>query len=71
LATTGLALTSHPMSDYYFNFEVHGDALHYICHAMDKYIEKWPGGHPDEQAMLKEIQFNLKKAHLEYTLLSE
>tara|TARA_B100001063_G_C16639934_1_gene490264 strand:- start:138 stop:320 length:183 start_codon:yes stop_codon:yes gene_type:complete len=59
------------MSDYYFSFEIHGDALHYLCRAMDKYIEKWPGGHPDEQVMLKEIQFNLNKAHLEYQLLAE
>ena len=68
---TGLLLTKTIMSDYYFNFEVHGDALHYLCRAMDKYIEKWPGGHPDEQRMLKEIQFNLNKAHLEYQLLDK
>ena len=59
------------MSDYTFNFEVDGHALHYLCRAMDKYVEKWPGGHPDEQVILKHIQFNLKKALLDYQLLNQ
>ena len=57
------------MSDMYFNFEVDGDALRYIVRAMDKYVEKWPGGHPDEQEKLKLIQLHLKKALLDYQLL--
>ena len=59
------------MSDIYFNFEVDGDALRYICRAMDKYIEKWPGGHPDEQEKLKLVQLGLRKALLDYQLLHE
>ena len=59
------------MSDYTFNFEVDGHALHYLCRAMDKYVEKWPGGNPDEQEALKNIQFNLKKALLDYQLLKQ
>ena len=59
------------MSDYTFNFEVNGDALHYLCRAMDKYVEKWPGGHPAEQETLKNIQLHLHKALLEYRLLKD
>ena len=59
------------MDDIYFNFEVDGDALHYICRAMDKYIEKWPGGHPSEQDKLKHIQLGLRKALLDYQLMNE
>ena len=55
----------------YFNFEVDGDALKYIVRAMDKYIEQWPGGHPDEQEKLKLVQLGLRKALLDYQLLSE
>jgi len=59
------------MSDYVFNFEVDGSALHYLCRAMDRYVEKWPGGDPEEQERLKAIQFHLNKARLEYQLLTE
>jgi len=57
------------MSDIYFNFEVDGDALRYICRAMDKYVEKWPGGHPEEQEKLKLVQLGLRKALLDYQIL--
>ena len=57
------------MSDMYFNFEVDGDALRYIVRAMDKYVEKWPGGNPDEQEKLKLVQLHLKRALLDYQLL--
>jgi len=56
--------------EVFFNFEVNGDALRYICRAMDRYVEKWPGGHPDEQEKLKLVQLGLKKALLDYQLLS-
>ena len=59
------------MSDYYFNFEIDGEALQYIVRAVDKYIEKWPGGHPSEQEKLKHIQLGLRKAMLEHQLLKE
>ena len=59
------------MSDIFFNFEVDGDALRYICRAMDKYVEKWPGGNPTEQEKLKHIQIGLKKALLDCQLLTE
>tara|TARA_R100001463_G_scaffold132333_1_gene192919 strand:+ start:487 stop:669 length:183 start_codon:yes stop_codon:yes gene_type:complete len=59
------------MADIFFNFEVDGDALRYIVRAMDKYIEKWPGGDPDEQEKLKQVQIELRKALLDYQLMSE
>ena len=57
--------------EIFFNFEVNGDALRYICRAVDKYVEKWPGGHPDEQERLKLVQLGLRKALLDYQLLTE
>ena len=59
------------MADIFFNFEVDGDALRYIVRAMDKYVEKWPGGDPDEQEKLKQVQIELRKALLDYQLMSE
>lgn len=60
------------MSEHiYFNFEVDGDALKYIVRAMDKYIEKWPGGNPDEQEQLKLVQLGLRKALLDYQMLQD
>ena len=59
------------MADVFFNFEVNGDALKYIVRAMDKYIEQWPGGHPDEQEKLKLVQLGLRKALLDYQLLND
>ena len=55
----------------YFNFEVDGDALKYIVRAMDKYIEKWPGGDPVEQDKLKLVQLSLRKALLDYQILND
>ena len=37
------------MDKPFFQFEMNATALQYICRAMDKYVEKWPGGHPEEQ----------------------
>ena len=59
------------MSNVFFNFEVDGDALRYICRAMDKYVEKWPGGDAGEQEKLKHVQLGLRKALLDYQLMNE
>ena len=55
--------------EYIFNFEVNASALKHIAHAFDKYIEKWPGGHPQEQEALKNIQLGLRKAVLDCQLI--
>ena len=57
------------MGEHTFSFEVNGDALRYLSKAMDKYIEKWPGGDPEEQDKLKEIQLGLNKAMLDYQMI--
>ena len=51
-----------------FIFEMNADAVRYISRAVDKYVEKWPGGHPGEQEDLKEIQLGLHKALLDIQL---
>ena len=48
-----------------FIFEMNGDALRYISKAFDRYVEKWPGGRPEEQELLKTIQLDLHKALLD------
>ena len=55
----------------YFNFEINGEALHYICRAMDKYVQEWPGGEPTEQEKLKQIQLGIRKALLDYQLIAD
>ena len=57
------------MGEHIFNFEVNGDALRYLQKAMDKYIEKWPGGSAEEQEKLKEIKLGLDKAMLDYQMI--
>lgn len=55
--------------EHIFNFEVNASALKHIARAFDRYIEKWPGGHPEEQDALKEIQLGLRKAILDCQLI--
>jgi hypothetical protein len=55
--------------DVVFNFQVDASALKILVKALDRYIEKWPGGKPSEQEELKRIQSELHKAYLELTFL--
>jgi hypothetical protein len=55
--------------DVVFNFQVDASALKILVKALDRYIEKWPGGKPAEQEELKRIQSELHKAYLELTFL--
>ena len=55
--------------DLLFNFSVDASALKVLVKALDRYVEKWPGGHPEEQENLKKIQSELHKAYLELTFL--
>ena len=50
---------------------MNGNALRVISKAFDKYVEKWPGGDPAEQQMLKEIQLGLHKALLDLQLAEQ
>jgi len=55
--------------DLLFNFQVDASALKILVKALDRYIEKWPGGKPSEQEEIKRIQSELHKAYLELTFL--
>ena len=49
--------------DILFNFQVDASALKILVKALDKYVEKWPGGKPARfQEELKRIQSELHKA---------
>lgn len=55
--------------DLLFNFSVDASALKILIRALDRYVEKWPGGEPAEQEELKHIQSELYKAYLDLTFL--
>jgi len=55
--------------DVLFNFQVDASALKILVKALDRYIEKWPGGKATEQEELKRIQSELHKAYLELKFL--
>ena len=55
--------------DILFNFQVDASSLKILVRALDRYIEKWPGGKADEQEELKRIQSELHKAYLELKFL--
>ena len=55
--------------DVLFNFQVDASALKILVKALDKYVEKWPGGKPADQEELKRIQSELHKAYLELAFL--
>ena len=55
--------------DLIFQFDVSPIALKHITRAMDRYIEKWPGGTAVEQEQLKEIQLGLRKALLDLQVI--
>ena len=59
------------MASYTFQFEMNSNALRYISKAFDRYVEKWPGGRPEEQEMLKKIQLDLHKALLDLQLIDQ
>lgn len=55
--------------DILFNFHVDKPAMALLVKAVDKYVENWPGGDPAEQESAKQIQLELRKAHLELQML--
>ena len=55
--------------DILFNFQVDASALKILIRALDRYVEKWPGGKASEQEELKKMQSELHKAYLELTFL--
>lgn len=52
------------------NLEIHillnEDTCRVLSAAVDYRMEKWPGGHPQEQQILQSVQMKLKGALLEF-----
>ncbi len=57
--------------DHLFNFQVDGAALKLLVKGMRYYLEKWPGGHPNDQVAIKNMLYELNKAHLELTFIED
>lgn len=54
------------MDDLTTVIELNETATKLLLRAVNKYIEKWPGGNPIEQTSLLDIQRSLQAAVLEY-----
>ena len=54
-----------------FNFQVDAPALKLLVRGMRHYLEKWPGGDPTDQLAIKNMLFELNKAHLELTFIED
>ena len=48
-----------------FNFQVDKPSLLILVKAVDFYLEKWPGGPPEEQEAIQEIKYELHRAVFE------
>ena len=57
--------------DHLFNFQVDGAALKLLVKGMRHYLEKWPGGHPNDQVAIQNLVFELNKAHLELQFIED
>ena len=54
-----------------FNFQVDKPSLLLVVQAVDFYLEKWPGGDPEEQRALQEIKYELHRAVFEMTYTAD
>jgi len=52
-----------------FQFEVDKSGLIVLVQAMDMYLERWPGGTPDQQQQIKDMSEVLHRALLEATFI--
>ena len=57
------------MDELNFNFQVDAGALKLLVRAVEKYLEKWPGGDPNEQVAAQNILIELRKAKFELDFL--
>ena len=55
--------------DILFNFQIDKPALSLLVRAVDQYLKDWPGGDLKIKSGQKEIQTELRKAHLELKFL--
>ena len=54
----------------FYNLDITKDGLALIYRSVCFHLEKWPGGHPDEQVALQQLKDNLFRIILEKTLES-
>ena len=54
-----------------FNFQVDANALKLLVRGMRHYLEKWPGGEPEEQVGIQNMLYELNKAHLELQFIQD
>ena len=52
-----------------FNFQLDGPALGLLVKTVDEFLKNWPGGDADEQQAAAAMQYELRKAYLEYQFL--
>ena len=52
----------------FYNLDITKDGLALIYKSVCFHLEKWPGGHPDEQVALQQLKDNLFRIILEKTL---
>ena len=57
--------------DILFNFQVDASALKILVKALDRYVEKWPGGKPADQEELQKMLVELRKAALELQFIED
>ena len=51
-----------------FELTINGQAARLLKRCVDDYLERWPGGHPEEQANLQALQLVLMAMILEDTI---
>ena len=54
-----------------FNFQVDAAALKLLVRGMRHYLEKWPGGLPEDQMAIQNMLLELNKAHLELQFIED
>ena len=54
--------------DDFYNLDITKDGLALIYRSVCFHLEKWPGGHPDEQVALQQLKDNSFRIILEKTL---
>ena len=59
------------MDDLKVTIEVDKGALLILNRAVNRYLEKWPGGHPVEQENIRNIKLELDRAVLQMSFLSD
>jgi hypothetical protein len=54
-----------------FHFDMDAAALKLLVRGMRYYLEKWPGGDPNEQVTIQNMLLELNRAHLELQMIED